>query len=179
MESFLQRNLDARDDVNKVCFGLDARAKTTYLIVKEMWAMERNHAQYLRVICVDFKATSQEEAATSEKKSRELNKIIECLPQLFAFSEELVAEFELRLRNWRSNPRIADILVRKEAFFGLLSKYARNFAMQSCLFDHYRDLYPRFDEIVTQFELSGRCKQHIIVCRVLCCNRYLEWLNTQ
>lgn len=111
------------------------------------------------MVCEDFRAA----VAGSDREDQvipeaELNKILNHLPHLQNLNQELLNDFESRIRQWRSNPRISDVIVRKGPFLKLYSAYIRDFSAQCSLLDECIAKYPRFGAALRQFEMSDRCK---------------------
>lgn len=162
--SLSRRNSDSENDFDLFCSALDGRAKKAYLTAREICSSERVFVDCLRLICQDFRVAVQAEADPNAKGTQaipdvELNKILSYLPQLLNLNEELLGDFELRVRNWCSEPRIADVIVRKGPFLKLFSAYIRDFQAQCALLDECVLKYPRFGKILKQFEMSERCQK--------------------
>lgn len=157
---------DSTSDLDKYVLSLDVKERKAYMTAKEIASSERVFVDCLRLICVDFRNAVKEAAVGINSKEQttpiipeaDLNKILNYLPQLQNLNHELLSDFELRLRNWSTLPKIADVIVRKGPFLKLYSAYIRDFQSQSALLEECVQKYPRFGKLLKQFEQSERCK---------------------
>lgn len=143
--------------------SLQGKERKAYLTAKEIASSERVFVDCLRLICVDFRATVMECSDSSGRDGpvipeTELNRILSYLPHLQSLNQELLSDFELRVKYWAVEPKIADVIVRKGPFLKLYSAYIRDFQAQSALLDECIQKYPRFGKVLKQFEMSDRCK---------------------
>lgn len=146
--------------------SLEGKERKAYMTAKEIASSERVFVDCLRLICDDFRQAVKEAAIGSNGRDTlhpvipeaELNKILNYLPQLQNLNHELLNDFELRLQNWSTQPKIADVIVRKGPFLKLYSAYIRDFQSQSAQLEECIQRYPRFAKVLKQFEQSGRCK---------------------
>lgn len=146
-----------------VCSSLDGKEKKAYMTAQEIASSERVFVDCLRLMCVDFREAVKSASTGKDSMSpiipeSELNKILNYLPQLQNLNHELLSDFEMRLRNWSSLPKISDVIVRKGPFLKLYSSYIRDFQSQSALLEECVQKYPRFGKFLKQFESSARCK---------------------
>lgn len=154
-----------------VLVSLEGKEKKAYMTAKEIASSERVFVDCLRLICVDFRTAIKEASSaigsnTMNSKDNampvipeaELNRVLNYLPQLQNLNEELLSDFESRLRNWSAQPKIADVIVRKGPFLKLYSAYIRDFQSQSALLEDCVQKYPRFGKVLRQFEQTERCK---------------------
>ncbi|XP_057365372.1 FYVE, RhoGEF and PH domain-containing protein 5-like [Daphnia carinata] len=146
--------------------SLEGKERKAYMTAKEIASSERVFVDCLRLICDDFRQAVKDAAIGSNGRDTlhpvipeaELNKILNYLPQLQNLNHELLNDFELRLKNWSTQPKIADVIVRKGPFLKLYSAYIRDFQSQSAQLEECIQKYPRFAKVLKQFEQSGRCK---------------------
>ena len=133
---------------------VEAKQQKAFRIAEEITSSERVFVDCLQLICDDFRA-----AVAKEIPAEELDKILSYLPHLRNLNEDLLSDFELRLRNWGSNPRIADVIVRKGPFLKLYSAYIRDYSSQVALLDECIERHPAFGKTLKLFEMSDRCKK--------------------
>lgn len=153
-------------DMDILYSSLDAKERKAYMTAKEIASSERIFVDCLRLICVDFRTAVKEASSGSNTRDTmvpiipeaELNKILNYLPQLQNLNHELLNDFELRLRNWSTHPKIADVIIRKGPFLKLYSAYIRDFQSQTALLEECVQKYPRFGKLLKKFEQSERCK---------------------
>lgn len=149
-------------DEDDLCYTLEGKDKKAYFTAKEIASSERVFVDCLHLICVDFRAAVTAAAMNSRDgpviPEAELNRILSYLPHLQNLNEELLNDFEMRIRRWAEEPRLADVIVRKGPFLKLYSAYIRDFQAQSALLEECVNKYPRFGRTLKQFEMSERCK---------------------
>ena len=161
-ERMSRSHSDSDPDINGVSKLLEGKAKKAYLTACEICSSERIFVDCLRLICDDFRAAVQAANAEGTKGAvipdGELNRILSYLPHLQNLNQELLDDFELRIRNWIENPRIADVIIRKGPFLKLYSAYIRDFQAQTLLLEECIQKYSRFAKTLRQFEATERCK---------------------
>ena len=135
---------------------LEGNEKKAFLAAKEIASSERVFVDCLRLICIDFQAAITDKSAIIPEQ--ELKKILSNLPHLQNLNEELLQDFEDRLRNWTSLPKISDVFLCKGPFLKLYSVYIQDFKNQSTLLDECAKKYPQFSQVLKDFESSPRCK---------------------
>ena len=80
------------------------------------------------------------------------------LPQLLAFNQSLLQDFEERIENWDKKPKIADIIRERGQFLRMYSNYMNDFSSMN---DHYNkciEKYSGFKKAVIEFEKLPECK---------------------
>ena len=142
-------------------YSLEGMEKKAYLTAREIASSERVFVDCLRLICVDFRAAVTKASTANGSPiipEVDLNKILSYLPHLQNLNQELLNDFDLRLSQWTTLPKICDVIVRKGPFLKLYSAYIRDFQSQSALLDECVQKYPRFGKTLKEFEISERCK---------------------
>lgn len=138
----------------------EKKEKKAFFVVRELISSEKVFIDVLKLLCDDFvnyvKNADNENPVIPEV---ELIKIINYLPQLKLFNEELLKDFECRLENWLSFKKISDIIIKKGPFLKLFSTYIQNFEKQCELLDDSCHKYHRFAKVVKDFEMSPRCQK--------------------
>jgi len=92
--------------------------------------------------------------------------------------------------NWPSDPKIADVIVKKGAFLKLYAGYVQNFNEANSTYFECLKNYPEFNEIVKEFEKRPECRglkiEHFLLKPVqrlpqykLLLETYLKNLNPQ
>lgn len=174
---------DRDDDLIKNLI-VDKRKRKAYLVVRELISSEKVFLDVLKLLSHDFKqfvcpttttttphavidyplAAAADASATTATggiviAENEFAKIINYLPQLLSFNEDLLRDLETRLEAWLTYPKISDIIVKKGPFLKLYSTYIQHFEKQCNLLDEYCAKYPRFMRAVKEFEMTERCKK--------------------
>lgn len=155
------------------------------MIVEEIISTEKTFIDVLILLCKTFVSFVEDRIKIP---SVELSKIFSPLPQLLSLSKFMLADMELRLENWNTEPKIADIIVSKGPFLKLYTTYIQNFKSQTNLLSDCCKKYPRFEKCVKDFEALDICnklyiKQHMLapIQRIpkykLLLSRYLKSLD--
>ncbi|KAL3853312.1 hypothetical protein ACJMK2_016861, partial [Sinanodonta woodiana] len=131
------------------------KEKKLYLIAKEIVSSERVFVDVLKLLNLDFRifvSKAAERHGRPVVPADTLNRILDYLPQLQNFNEDLLKDLEERLRKWESQKRISDIFVKKGPFLKLYSSYIRDFENMTSTLDDAIKRYPHFEEVVREFE---------------------------
>lgn len=138
----------------------ERKEKKAFFVIQELISSEKVFIDVLNLLTNDFmnfvKAVDSDNSVIPET---DLNKIMNTLPQLKSFNEELLKDFEERLQNWSEYPKISDIIIKKGPFLKLFSTYIQNFEKQCKYLDEYCHKYHRFEKALKDFESSDRCKK--------------------
>jgi len=128
--------------------------------VKELISLEKVFIDVLHLLTVDFvnfvKAADHE---TQVIQDEDLNTIINYLPQLKSFSEDLLKDFESRMENWSAYPKISNIIVKKGPFLKLFLTYVQNLQKQRNYLSECCQKYSWFGKVVKDFEASECCQK--------------------
>ncbi|KAH9487650.1 FYVE, RhoGEF and PH domain-containing protein 6 [Bulinus truncatus] len=136
------------------------KAKKVFFIAKEIMSSENNFVDVLKLLNLDFRihiSGATEKFGQPVIPSEQLNKILDLLPQLLTFNEDLLKDIKGRLEKWDIDPRISDIFVKKGPFLKLYSTYISNFENATALLESATKRNPIFAEALREFELSPRC----------------------
>ncbi|XP_054280026.1 FYVE, RhoGEF and PH domain-containing protein 6-like isoform X2 [Macrosteles quadrilineatus] len=138
------------------------RKDKCYMIVHELMTSEKVYIDVLKLLCQDFKEAV--ESASPHPKSpvipsSDLDKIINNLPQLLIFNENLLKDIESRIETWSQLPKVADVFVTKGPFLKLYLSYYQNFVAQTEFLQECCEKYCKFAQVVKDFEKSDRCKK--------------------
>ena len=90
---------------------------------REFMTSEKTFVEALRLICIDYKSFVSNKISSTKQKiiSRsEFQYIFRRLPNLLDFNEILLKDFEDRIANWDTNPKIADIIKKKRTISSTL-----------------------------------------------------------
>ena len=150
----------SEDEGADLGYSLDGKEKKAFLTAREIASSERVFVDCLRLICVDFRAAVTKASTANGSPiipEADLNKN-SYLPHLQNLNQELLNDFDLRLSQWATKPKISDVIVRKGPFLKLYSAYIRDFQSQSALLDECVQKFPRFGKTLKEFEMSERCK---------------------
>lgn len=161
------QNSDSDDDKDSVqCLEMpqDPATKTNkaFLIAKELMTSEEIFIDVLKLLNVDFRNFIEyrnHESKNNVIPVSDLCKILNHLSQLQTLNEDLLADMKERIRNWESNPKIADVIVKKGAFLKMYTSYIQSFESQTNYLDECIAKYPKFGKEVKEFEASARCKK--------------------
>ena len=140
---------------------LQGKERKAYMTAREIASSEKVFVECLGLVCDDFRQALKSASRGNQElimPEGELNKILNYLPQLYNLNQDLLRDFESRVNNWMTNPKIADVIVRKGPFLKMFSAYVRDFQGQMTYLDECVQRYPKFGSIVKQFELSEKCK---------------------
>ncbi|CAG5115277.1 unnamed protein product, partial [Candidula unifasciata] len=136
------------------------KAKKVFFIAKEIASSENTFVDVLKLLNLDFRlhiSKLTETLGHPVVPTETLNKILDYLPQLQNFNEDLLKDLKERIENWETNPRLADIFVKKGPFLKLYSSYIRNFENATATLEDVTKKNPAFASALREFELSPRC----------------------
>ncbi|KAK3595627.1 hypothetical protein CHS0354_009591 [Potamilus streckersoni] len=136
------------------------KERKLYLIAQEIVSSERVFVDVLKLLNLDFRVFVSKAAERHGRPvipADTLNRILDYLPQLQNFNEDLLKDLEERLSKWESQKRISDIFVKKGPFLKLYSSYIRDFENMTTMLDDAIKRHPHFQEAVREFETSTRC----------------------
>lgn len=155
---------DDKDSVQRLDMNSDKTTKTdkAFLIAKELMTSEEVFIDVLRLLNVDFRNFIEyrnHESKNSIIPLGDVCKILNYLPQLQTLNEDLLADMKKRIENWGTNPKIADVIVKKGAFLKMYTSYIQSFEQQTNYLDECTAKYPKFAKEVKEFEATDRCKK--------------------
>ncbi|XP_071084148.1 FYVE, RhoGEF and PH domain-containing protein 6-like isoform X2 [Haliotis cracherodii] len=151
---------DSDEDQEDATYQKLKRARKVFYIAEEIKKSEEVFVDVLKLLNIDFRnhvTKAAEKLDHAVIPSEMLNKILDYLPQLHNFNEDLLKDLTERIENWKENPKVADIFVKKGPFLKMYSSYIRNFENATALFEESCKRYPEFQRIVKEFEVSPRC----------------------
>lgn len=128
---------------------------------REFMTSEKTFVEALRLICIDFKSFVSNKISSTKQKiiSRsEFQYIFRRLPNLLDFNEILLKDFEDRIANWDTNPKIADIIKKKGRFLLLYQTYVDEFDDLRNHFKRICEVNKGFKETVKEFESLPKCQ---------------------
>ena len=129
---------------------------------REIMTSERSYVEALRLLCVDFKSFMENKINGTKKNiipPADFQKIFKTLPNLLKFNEEnLLKDFEERIENWDTNPKIADVLKTKGRFLLLYQTYVDEYDVLRNHFKKCCEVNNDFKEAVKEFETQPQCK---------------------
>lgn len=168
--------------------GCEHKKCKSQMIVEEIISTEKAYIKTLILICKKFVSFVESVEDSVKIPPVVLSKIFSPLPQILILSKFMMADMELRLKNWNTEPKIADIIVNKGPFLKLYTTYIQNFKSQTKLLSECCEKYPRFGKCVKDFEALDICNklhigQHmlapiqIIPKYKLLLSRYLKSMN--
>ncbi|KDR19096.1 FYVE, RhoGEF and PH domain-containing protein 6 [Zootermopsis nevadensis] len=160
-ENEAEINLEDRD-ANQTQSVETHHEKKAFYIAEELMTSERVFIDVLKLLNVDFRQAVH--AVGAEQKypvipGAELDKILNSLPQLQSFNEDLLRDLKHRIDNWDCIKKIADVIVRKGPFLKLYTSYIQNFESQCIYLEECCQKYPKFAKVVKEFEASPRCQK--------------------
>ncbi|XP_046583050.1 LOW QUALITY PROTEIN: FYVE, RhoGEF and PH domain-containing protein 1-like, partial [Haliotis rubra] len=151
---------DSDEDQEDATYQKLKRARKVFYIAEEIKKSEEVFVDVLKLLNIDFRnhvTKAAEKVDHAVIPSEMLNKILDYLPQLHNFNEDLLKDLTERIEHWKENPKVADIFVKKGPFLKLYSSYIRNFENATAMFEESCKRYPEFQRIVKEFEVSSRC----------------------
>ncbi|CAH0384135.1 unnamed protein product [Bemisia tabaci] len=140
----------------------EKKCKKAFLVAKELTTSEKVFINALSLICHDFTAfinKASPDPSNPVLPQPDLQKVIGSLPQLLLFNQVLLQDFENRIKTWESQPKIADVIVKKGPFLKLYTSYIKDFQSQCEFLDECCQKYSRFDKALRDFECSDICKK--------------------
>ncbi|XP_067931242.1 FYVE, RhoGEF and PH domain-containing protein 6-like [Watersipora subatra] len=135
--------------------------KKSHDVAHEIMTSEKDYLDALVLLNIDFRqhlSKAAEDHGQPVIPSDCINKIFNQLPQLANLNEDLLKDFQHRLENWDTDPRIADVFVRKGSFLQMYTTYLRDFQNMNRELDNAIKNYPEFAEALKDFEKSERCR---------------------
>ncbi|ESO90485.1 hypothetical protein LOTGIDRAFT_123253, partial [Lottia gigantea] len=136
------------------------RNRKAFLTAKEIMTSEMVFVDVLKLLNVDFRVAMSKATEQSDKpviSNEVLNKILDFLPQLQNFNEDLLRDLNERIQKWEEHQKVADIFVKKGPFLKMYSSYIKNFKNSTSILDDNMKKNPVFAAAVRQFESSPRC----------------------
>ncbi|XP_067931202.1 FYVE, RhoGEF and PH domain-containing protein 6-like [Watersipora subatra] len=130
-------------------------------LANEIMTSEKDYLDALVLLNIDFRQhlnKAAEDHGQPVIPSDCINKIFNQLPQLANLTEELLKDFQHRLENWDTDPRIADVFVRKGSFLQMYATYSRDYENMINELENAIKNYPEFAEALNDFEKSERCR---------------------
>ncbi|XP_064604770.1 FYVE, RhoGEF and PH domain-containing protein 5-like [Liolophura sinensis] len=140
--------------------GKSKKREKIYYIVEEIVQSEKVFVDVLKLMNVDFRlavSAATEKAGKPVIAADTLNKILNFLPQLQNFNEDLLKDFTERLENWDEEKKVADIFVKKGPFLKLYTAYIKDFEHMTELLHESCKKNPAFAAVVKDFEMTPKC----------------------
>ncbi|BFZ08455.1 hypothetical protein BsWGS_11493 [Bradybaena similaris] len=160
IEEIVSSGTDTEPEEDKEEIYAIRKAKKVFFIAKEIASSEDTFVDVLKLLNLDFRlhiSKLTETLGHPVAPTETLNKILDFLPQLQNFNEDLLKDLKERIENWETNPRLADIFVKKGPFLKLYSSYIRNFENATATLEDVTKKNPAFASALREFEMSPRC----------------------
>ena len=128
---------------------------------REIMTSEKTYVEVLRLISNDFKTFVENKINDTNKNIiplPEFQKIFKNFPHLLIFNEELLRDFEDRIENWDTNPKIADVIKKKGPFLKLYKTYVDEFDHLRVHFNKCCRTYKEFQTTLKEFESLPKCQ---------------------
>ena len=128
---------------------------------REIMTSEKTYVEVLRLISNDFKTFVENKINDTNKNIiplPEFQKIFKNFPHLLIFNEELLRDFEDRIENWDTNPKIADVIKKKGPFLKLYKTYVDEFDHLRVHFNKCCETYKDFQTTLKEFESLPKCQ---------------------
>ena len=132
-----------------------------YESAREVMTSEKTFVEVLNLIGVEFRTFIENKMKNGSQEIiplQEFSVIFRNLPQLLTFNEELLRDFEDRIENWDSVPKIADVFIKKGPFLKLHKTYIDDFEVLTSHFNKCCQTFPKFKKAVAEFESLPQCK---------------------
>nr|XP_040578903.1 FYVE, RhoGEF and PH domain-containing protein 6-like [Lepeophtheirus salmonis] len=156
--SYNRRSTDPGSEENEEEENTDfGSSQKVAKIAREIMTSEEAYVNNLKLLNVDFRAFVSKEIDDAIPPC-ELNKILSYFPELQLLNSDLLNDFTSRIRNWDSNPKIADIMVIKGKFLLIYASYIKEFPRNSQFYQECLKKYPKFRELVLAFQLKKECR---------------------
>ena len=126
---------------------------------QEIMSSEKNYVDVLKILDEFRRRIEKKISKTSEEGALiyQMN-LFTILPQLLMLNSMLLEEFEKRIGNWFTKPKIADVLVKKGGFLRIYSTYLDTFENTSLIFEECLKKHNRFAKIVKDVEKLPMCQ---------------------
>lgn len=140
------------------------RKKKAYLVAKEIATSEAVFVSTLKLLNEGFKRFLQDRGGinlSTEGKNgsrsdaipeKDLDEIFKYLPNLQSLNEAISVDLALRITEWETHPKIADIIVIKGPFLKLYANYIMELEEHRKLLEECTERYPYFGECLKEFE---------------------------
>ena len=136
------------------------RERKLHLCAREIMTTERTFVECLTLVNTEFRNFVENRIRDTGKDIiplEDFRKIFKHLPQLLAFNQDLLNDFEDRVENWDSNKKIADVIVKKGPFLRLYTHYIKDFESLCHHLDQCCKKYPQFKAVVSEYEALPQC----------------------
>ena len=131
-----------------------AKEQKAFRAATEIMTSEKTYVNDLKLLDEFMKLVKVGNILSEEN----LDGIFSNLQHILILNTLLLKEFEIRIENWDTNPKISDVLVKQGPFLKVYAEYSRdNEAAQQLFFD-CRTNSPVFEEIVENFEENPRSR---------------------
>jgi hypothetical protein len=131
---------------------LQLQDRKIFFIAKEIMTSEKAYVNVIRLVNIDFREflqkARQEAKAKSILSDQDFAKLFSNLAELMILNEDLLQDFENRIRNWESQKKIADVIVKKGPYLKLYTVFIRDFSSMNLHFDECCQKYPKFAKLV-------------------------------
>lgn len=151
----------AQEDDADFISTLTKEKKKAYQVAKEIRDSEAVFVDVLKLLAQDFKEFINKATLAQGQPVIEdalLDQILGGLPHLLTFNEELLKDFQNRVKDWPQNPKMGDIFVKKGPYLKLYTTYIQNFEKHTADLDDACNKYPLFGAAVRDFEATARCQ---------------------
>ena len=137
--------------------------KRVFDIANEIMTSERAFVAVLRLVHVTFREFARDWVAATKRPfdsvipRADFDRIFSNISDLLVLNSDLLFDFEMRIQNWESHKKIADVIVRKGAYLKLYTTYVKDFMEVQQHFDDCIERYPKFAKLVREFEAKEIC----------------------
>uniref|UniRef100_A0A8C6KYC8 FYVE, RhoGEF and PH domain containing 4a n=1 Tax=Nothobranchius furzeri TaxID=105023 RepID=A0A8C6KYC8_NOTFU len=127
-------------------------------IASELLHTEQAYVGRLALLDEEFCAKLMEEAHKGTFPVDVVKNIFSNICSIHAFhSQFLLPDLEKRMGEWRSKPRIGDILQKLTPFLKMYAEYVKNFDHAMDLLKHWNDRSPQFKSIIQEIQSQEIC----------------------
>ena len=150
------RNLIREEQKKK----LEIQKKKIFNAAREILTSEKTFVEVLKLLNIDFRNFIEEKNKRMSKSipAEEFKVFFKNLPQLLAFNQSLLKDFEERIENWDKHPKIADIIKERGQFLRMYSNYMNDFTSMNEHYNKCIEKYSGFKKSVIEFEKLPLCK---------------------
>ncbi|KAJ8301827.1 hypothetical protein KUTeg_020814 [Tegillarca granosa] len=135
---------DGEDDEEKL---KKKKEKKVFFIANEIVSSEKVFVDVLKLLNQDFRLHISQTTESLQRiviSNDILNKILNYLPQLQNFNEDLLHDLEERISHWEEHKKVADIFVKKGPFLKLYTSYIKDFEEMTLTLDEACKKNPAF-----------------------------------
>ncbi|KAH9492864.1 FYVE, RhoGEF and PH domain-containing protein 1 [Bulinus truncatus] len=130
-----------------------------FRIASELLQTERDYVGRLHLLHQVFFFTLDKENRQQQMFPPDvLRQMFSNTKSIFLFHHDfLLPQLEDRMKNWKEDPRIGDLMKKNAPFLKMYTEYIRNFDCAMKLINHWMEKSVRFSEIIREIQKQPEC----------------------